>query len=88
MDEQQTLETIQTFFHDYGYVLCPHTAVGVCAAAQLNSLNHSTICLATAHHAKFAEATKHLQNLEAVRAVCSAVDQLRQAQPWPGVTNQ
>lgn len=62
--EAQTLETIKNFFDVHKYVLCPHTAVGIHAAEQLERLTRQTICLATAHHAKFADATRHLSNLE------------------------
>lgn len=60
VDEKATLETIADFHRDHGYVLCPHTAVGVAAAKVVGSLNAATVCLATAHHAKFVTATRHL----------------------------
>jgi threonine synthase len=37
-------------------VLDPHTAVGVLVAEQFQSLESPTICLATAHPAKFTQA--------------------------------
>jgi len=37
-------------------MLCPHSAVGVSAAHQLHKADHSTVCLATAHFAKFGDA--------------------------------
>ena len=64
VDEATTLATIKEFHEEHGYVLCPHTAVGVAAAKQLGLLNSATVCLATAHHAKFVNATKHLVDLD------------------------
>ena len=51
--EQETLTCIKET-HDKGYLLDPHTAVGVKAAQKLGIQN--AICLATAHPAKFEEA--------------------------------
>ncbi|NJD91089.1 MAG: threonine synthase [Geobacter sp.] len=58
VDQKMTLETIAAFKQETGYLLDPHTAVGV-RAAQDSSLPESTyICLATAHPAKFGDAVK------------------------------
>ena len=53
---EKTLATIRQFHAAYGYLLDPHTAVGVAVAE--NNLDPSVpmICLATAHPAKFADA--------------------------------
>jgi len=56
VDRQRTLETIGTFKRETGYLLDPHTAVGVCAAHELVSVGTPVICLATAHPAKFGDA--------------------------------
>lgn len=40
------------------YLVCPHTATSVVAVQKLNLLSPYTICLATAHPAKFEEAEK------------------------------
>lgn len=58
VDQQETLETIASFFAETGYLLDPHTAVGVRAA--LDTVKDATpaICLATAHPAKFGDAVK------------------------------
>ena len=37
-------------------MLCPHSAVGVSAVHQLNTADTATVCLATAHFAKFGDA--------------------------------
>jgi threonine synthase len=52
--EEETLEQIATTYREHGYILDPHTAVGVRAAASFPG----AICLATAHPAKFGEAVQ------------------------------
>ncbi|MEG3638844.1 threonine synthase [Magnetococcus sp. PR-3] len=54
ISEEQTLATITRVFKESGYVLDPHTAVGVAAAEGTENV----VCLATAHPAKFADAVK------------------------------
>jgi threonine synthase len=58
VSQPQTLSTIRDFYEDSGYVLDPHTAVGVSAA--LDHLNSAVpmVCLATAHPAKFGAAVE------------------------------
>jgi threonine synthase len=55
-DTTSTLETIKRYKEQYAYVLDPHTAVGVFVAEQHLSSDAPTICLATAHPAKFTQA--------------------------------
>jgi threonine synthase len=55
VDQSATLETIRSFYAETGYLLDPHTAVGVKAALQLLPADSARICLATAHPAKFSE---------------------------------
>ena len=50
----ETLEVISRYYEQYAYVLDPHTALGVYAAESAPS-SDPTICLATAHPAKFTE---------------------------------
>jgi threonine synthase len=52
-DTSQTLATIETYHQKHQYVLCPHSAVGVYAIHQLSLVSSATVCLATAHEAKF-----------------------------------
>jgi threonine synthase len=52
----QTLETIKKYSAEYDYTLDPHTAVGVAVAERFQTLETPTVCLATAHPAKFTEA--------------------------------
>jgi threonine synthase len=55
-DTAGTLAIIKRYKEEYGYVLDPHTAVGVLVAEKFQSLEAPTICLATAHPAKFTQA--------------------------------
>ena len=58
VDQAKTLETIGAFFKKTGYLLDPHTAVGVRSALDLISSDTVCVCLATAHPAKFGEAVE------------------------------
>lgn len=61
-DTKMTLETIKTYYEKYQYMLCPHSAVGVNAISQLREVNKHTVCLATAHEAKFPAACQRAVN--------------------------
>ena len=51
---ENVLATIRAYYEKYRYVLDPHTAVGVAVAEKLEAADRQpTICLATAHPAKF-----------------------------------
>lgn len=54
VSEEETMATIGDVYADDGYVLDPHTAVGVAAASQFDR-PEPVVCLATAHPAKFPE---------------------------------
>lgn len=57
-DTKQALDIMKLYYEQYNeYLLCPHTACGVSAIHQLSLVSDNTICLATAHHGKFPEAT-------------------------------
>jgi threonine synthase len=56
VNRQETLDTISSFFQETGYLLDPHTAVGVKASLDHLTLGLPLICLATPHPAKFDEA--------------------------------
>jgi threonine synthase len=58
VDTASTLATIRRYHDEHGYMLCPHSAVGVNAIEQLDMADTSTVCLATAHFAKFGDACK------------------------------
>lgn len=59
--DPQTLGQIRETFEASGYILCPHTAVGVHAARGMEDV----VCLATAHPAKFNEAVSEAIGREA-----------------------
>ncbi len=50
--EEDTLTTIKDFYRETGYLLDPHTAVGVKVGLEKKS-SYPLICLATAHYSKF-----------------------------------
>jgi threonine synthase len=52
--QDQTLEAIARMYREYGYVVDPHTAVGIVAAERFDT-DGPKICIATAHPAKFPE---------------------------------
>ncbi|MDA8165098.1 MAG: threonine synthase [Desulfobacteraceae bacterium] len=56
VDRQETEETIRRCYQESGYLLDPHTAVGVRAARAHREEGVPMVCLATAHPAKFGEA--------------------------------
>ncbi len=59
VNRARTLTTIGSFLQETGYLLDPHTAVGVAAGRDLAELGETpVICLATAHPAKFGEAVQ------------------------------
>ncbi|MBI2438667.1 MAG: threonine synthase, partial [Lentisphaerae bacterium] len=50
------LATIKEIYEQHGYLLDPHSAVGVSVGRKFLKADESTLALATAHPAKFAEA--------------------------------
>lgn len=64
MDDQQTLSEINNRFQQSGYLMDPHTAIGVAAGRQISKDSQTPmVCLATAHPAKFPEAVKKAGSL-------------------------
>ncbi|MCE9613305.1 MAG: threonine synthase [Lentisphaerae bacterium] len=57
-DRAATLETIREFYRESGYLLDPHTAVGVHVGRHHLAGGEPMICLATAHPAKFSAAIR------------------------------
>ena len=55
VSEVETAKTIRTIYKKYGYILDPHTAVGVAVAIKSKNSQSPKIILATAHPAKFKE---------------------------------
>ncbi len=61
VSEQETLFQIRETYAEQGYILDPHTAVGVRAAREVPG----AVCLATAHPAKFGKAVQEAIGIEA-----------------------
>jgi threonine synthase len=57
VSEEETIATIRQVYEEHGYLLDPHTAVGVKAALELKQ-ERPVVCLSTAHPAKFGDAVK------------------------------
>ncbi|KPK83584.1 MAG: threonine synthase, partial [Phycisphaerae bacterium SM23_33] len=55
-DEADVLSTIGRYWSQHGYLLDPHTAVGVHVAEKFGPDGEPVVCLATAHPAKFPDA--------------------------------
>ncbi len=64
VDDEMTLEMIKSFYQQTGYILDPHTAVGVAAGQKLQTAATPLVCLATAHPAKFGDAVNRATGTE------------------------
>ncbi|HNX52391.1 MAG TPA: threonine synthase [Pontiellaceae bacterium] len=73
----QTLAMIKKCYEKEGYILDPHTAVGVAVAERFADSAVPTICLATAHPAKFNDA---IQQAIGIAAHHPALDKLANAE--------
>ena len=80
IDTAATLSTIRRIHSEHGYVLDPHTAVGVAAADELlpvNDRQRPLVCIATAHPAKFPDAIgKALPEVQATHPRLDALKNL------------
>ena len=77
VNQEETLKTIADFHNETGYLLDPHTAVGVRAAQDFTSRDIPLICLATAHPAKFDEAVVNATGVQPERpAVLDGIEGL------------
>ncbi len=76
-DTASTLATIRRFHDEHGYLLDPHTAVGVQVAGPHIADGEPMICLATAHPAKFSRAIEQATGRDLARH--PALDALRDA---------
>ncbi len=65
VNQAETLQEIRDFYTDTGYLLDPHTAVGVKAALDMLPPDSSRVCLATAHPAKFSETVEQSLGFQA-----------------------
>lgn len=68
VSDEVTLERMRQTYAQYGYVACPHTAVGLEAVARYRALTGDltpVVTLSTAHPAKFPEAVARALGIEA-----------------------
>ena len=72
----ETLKTIKDVYQADDYILDPHTAVGVFVANQYLSDDTATVCLATAHPAKFPDAVVKAIDTEATHPTLEALKDL------------
>lgn len=56
--DRATLDVIRDTYERYGYIVDPHTAVGIGAARAVAREGERVVCLATAHPAKFPDAVR------------------------------
>lgn len=61
-DDEKTLRIIKETYSNSGYILDPHTAVGMSAAKDMPEASGPVVVLATAHAAKFPDATEKAIN--------------------------
>ncbi len=56
VSDAETLESVRKIYQDNGYLVDPHTAVGIHAGRLLRTIGNPLLCLSTAHPAKFEDA--------------------------------
>ena len=55
VSDRETVEEMKRTYAETGFVVCPHTAVGLAAARRNRSADGPVVTLSTAHAAKFPE---------------------------------
>lgn len=75
--EEDVSQTIADFYKEHGYILDPHTAVGVYCALKHQQNGIPICCLATAHPAKFGDTVELAigKPLELPEAIAALMDQ-------------
>ena len=58
VDDDETIDVIRDVHDRYGYLVDPHTAVGIGAARKSTGDGERVVCLSTAHPAKFPDAVR------------------------------
>jgi threonine synthase len=64
VDDAATINVIRDVYERYGYLVDPHTAVGIGAARAVAREGERIVCLSTAHPAKFPDAVRRATGLE------------------------
>lgn len=85
---EECLDTIGSYYEQYGYLLDPHTACGSAAAERLAADGEVTIVLSTAHPAKFDEAIRLRQISQIYPEPIQALFEKPQIQTIVGGTNE
>ncbi|MCF6265992.1 MAG: threonine synthase [Desulfuromusa sp.] len=79
INDEETLAAIGRFADKTGYILDPHTAIGVEVGQRVRSGDCPLICLATAHPAKFGETVKKATGLDpALPPAFQGIDKLEE----------
>ena len=58
LSDRKTQKTIQEIYSEFGVIVDPHTAVGICLGRELLKKNEKNVYLATAHYGKFLDTIK------------------------------
>ena len=74
VNTEETLDTVKSIHAETGYVLDPHSAVGVAASRKCSPRGHK-VCIATAHPAKFPDAVERA--VDGVSVTHPTLEQLR-----------
>jgi threonine synthase len=64
VSDQETMEEMKRTHAETGWIVCPHTAVGLAAARRTRQADGPIVSLATAHAAKFPETVKKALGLK------------------------
>jgi threonine synthase len=64
VDDRQTLDVIRDTYERFGYLIDPHTAVGLGAAGAAGREDEKIVCLSTAHPAKFPDAVRKATGID------------------------
>jgi len=64
VNDDETLAVIRDTYERYGYLIDPHTAVGLGAARRVGWDGERIVCLSTAHPAKFPDAVRKATGVE------------------------
>jgi threonine synthase len=77
--EEDVSTTISEFYQKYGYIMDPHTAVGVHCALKHQKKGIPVCCLATAHPAKFGDTVENAikKTLELPESIIDLMDKNR-----------
>ncbi len=65
VNDEQTFVEMRKSLEETGWLICPHTAVGMHAARHSDPTDDATVVLSTAHAAKFPETVKEVTGLDA-----------------------